>query len=74
MTVRQHRLMTIRFLASGTFLQVISDKFGEDVATVFRDLTEVAACLFRLKGVVIWCSVKHADRRRVTICLILWNK
>jgi len=57
--------MTLRFLASGAFLQVIGDTFGVDVATVSRVVTEVTDCLFRLKDVVIRCPVSDADRRRV---------
>jgi len=65
LTVRQQLLMTLRFLATGAFLQVIGDTFGVDVATVSRVVTEVTDCLFRLKDVVIRFPMSDADRRRV---------
>ena len=65
LTVRQQLLMTLRFLASGTFLYVIGYTFGVDVATVSRVVTEVTDCLFRLKNVVIRFPISDADRRRV---------
>jgi len=65
MTVRQQLLMTLRFLASGAFLQVNGDTFGVDVATVSRVVTQVTDCLFRLKDLVIRFPMSDADRRRV---------
>ncbi|XP_052218400.1 putative nuclease HARBI1 [Dreissena polymorpha] len=65
LTVRQQLLLTLRFLASGAFLQIIGDTFGVDIATVSRVVTNVTDCLFALKDTVIKFPLTDADRRRV---------
>ncbi|XP_052253279.1 putative nuclease HARBI1 [Dreissena polymorpha] len=65
LTIRQRIMLTLRFLASGAFLQIIGDTFGVDIATVSRVVTDVTNSLFALKDMVIRFPVTDADRRRV---------
>lgn len=49
LTPRQQIMIALRFYASGSFLQVIGDTFGVDIATVSRVITRVTDALFHLK-------------------------
>ena len=64
LTPRQQVLITLRFLATGSFMQVIGDTFGVDIATVSRVISSVTDLLFRLKYRVIKFPETDIDRRR----------
>ena len=53
LTPRQQILITLRFFASGNFLQLIGDTFGVDIATVSRVVTRVTDELCDLKDQTI---------------------
>ena len=65
LTARQQILMTLRFLASGCFLQLIGDTFGVDVATVSRVVTRVVDALFDIKDEYINFPTTDAERASV---------
>ncbi|XP_060583052.1 putative nuclease HARBI1, partial [Ruditapes philippinarum] len=62
---RQQILITLRFLATSNFMQVIGDTFGVDIATVSRVITKVTDILFGLKDQVIKFPMTDTDRRKV---------
>ncbi|XP_060576823.1 putative nuclease HARBI1, partial [Ruditapes philippinarum] len=65
LTPRQQILITLRFLATGNFMQVIGDTFGMDIASVSRVITKVTDILFGLKDQVIKFPMTDTDRRKV---------
>ena len=66
LSTRQQILITLRFLATGNFLQVIGDTFGVDIATVSRVITAVVDAIFGLKDRFIKFPTSDEDRRRAT--------
>ncbi|XP_053382450.1 putative nuclease HARBI1 [Mercenaria mercenaria] len=65
LTPRQQILITLRFLATGNFMQVIGDTFGVDISTVSRVVRDVTDVLFGLKDQFIKFPVTDHDRRRI---------
>ncbi|XP_052219114.1 putative nuclease HARBI1 [Dreissena polymorpha] len=66
LSTRQQILITLRFLATGNFLQVIGDTFGVDIATVSRVITAVVDAFFGLKDRFIKFPTSDEDRCRAT--------
>ena len=57
-----HVLIALRFLASGSFLQVIGDTFGVDKSTVSRVVRDVCLALSRKRDMFIrWPSNQEKE-------------
>ena len=58
-------LLALRFLASGSFLQVIGDTFGVDKSTVSRVVRDLCLALSRKQDMFIhWSSNQEKERNK----------
>ncbi|XP_053400545.1 putative nuclease HARBI1 [Mercenaria mercenaria] len=65
LTPQQQILITLRFLATGNFMQVIGDTFDVDISAVSLVVRDVTDVLFGLKDQFIKSPVMDLDRRRI---------
>lgn len=65
LTVREKLLMTLRFLATGNYMQTVGDTLGRDKATVSHTLSAVIDALCDLRGqYIVWPDDVSENKRQ----------